>query len=132
MQNITTIAHLQAAIAEAETAQTKAIHALKEEAIAAYESMQPLQVLKTTLKNAATLPNLKDNLINASMGLVAGYFSKEVLIGDSKNPIRKVLGAFLEFGVANVVSKNTATIKSFAENIWHQLMAKKEAQEENY
>ncbi|MFM2224036.1 MAG: hypothetical protein RJA07_238 [Bacteroidota bacterium] len=131
MPNITTVADLKAAIQQLEYQQTKEWYELKSEALASYENLQPLNVLKNSLQKAVALPNLKTDLINASMGLAAGYLSKALLVGDSKSPIKKALGALLQFGIANVVSKNSETIKSFAENVFNKMNNTKINEEEN-
>jgi hypothetical protein len=132
MPNITTVADLKAAIQQLEYQQTKEWNELKEEALASYENLQPLNVLKNSLQKAAALPNLKTDLINASMGLAAGYLSKALLVGNSTNPIKKVVGALLQFGIANVVSKNSETIKLVVENVINKMNPEKIIQEENY
>ena len=111
MQKINTVADLKANIQELKYQQTKEWSELKEEIFVAYENLTPFNILKTTLQKTAALPNLKNTLIDAAMGLTAGYLSKALLVGTSKNPIKNVLGALMELGVANVVSKNTDTIK---------------------
>jgi hypothetical protein len=132
MPNINTVADLKAAIQQLEHQQTKEWNELKEEALASYENLQPLNVLKNSLQKAAALPNLKTDLINASMGLAAGYLSKALLVGNSTNPIKKVVGALLQFGIANVVSKNSETIKLVVENVINKMSPEKIIQEENY
>ncbi|MEY4875007.1 MAG: hypothetical protein RL708_156 [Bacteroidota bacterium] len=132
MPNINTVADLKAAIQQLEHQQTKEWNELKEEALASYENLQPLNVLKNSLQKAAALPNLKTDLINASMGLAAGYLSKALLVGNSTNPIKKVVGALLQFGIANVVSKNSETIKLVVENVINKMNPEKIIQEENY
>ncbi|MFM2049230.1 MAG: hypothetical protein RI955_1778 [Bacteroidota bacterium] len=131
MPNITTVADLKAAIQQLEYQQTKEWNELKEEALASYENLQPLNVLKNSLQKAAALPNLKSDLINASMGLAAGYLSKSLLVGDSTSPIKKAVGALLQFGIANVVSKNSETIKLVVENLINKMSSEKINKEEN-
>ncbi len=111
MQKINTIDELKACIQELKYQQTKEWNELKEETFVAYENLTPFNILKTTLQKTAALPNLKNTLIDAAFGLTAGYLSKTLLIGASKNPIKNFIGALMQFEVANVVSQNTNIIK---------------------
>ena len=115
MQKINTVADLKSNIQELKYQQTKELGELKEEIFAAYENLTPFNILKTTLQKTAALPNLKNTLIDAAFGLTAGYLSKTLLIGASKNPIKNFIGALMQFEVANVVSQNTNIIKFIGE-----------------
>lgn len=112
MQNITSSTELRAAIVALELAQKQDGTSLKEEFYVAYQEIQPINIIKSTVKQAIHSKDLKDDLINASIGMAAGYVSKTLFEGESHSPARKLMGTALMFGVSNVVSNNPEMIRS--------------------
>jgi hypothetical protein len=82
-----------------------------------FESLKPINLLKHTFREAATSTQIKEDMLNSVIGITTGYLSKAILIGASVNPLKKVLGALLQFTVATLVSKNPDSIKSVGRNI---------------
>jgi hypothetical protein len=95
---------------------------LREQFYITYESLKPLNLIKNVLHEVASSPALKNNLLNNVIGLMTGYLSKKVLIGTSHNPIKKILGAFLQFAIANLVSKHSENIKSAGEYVLQRIL----------
>jgi hypothetical protein len=87
---------------------------LKEELMIVYERMKPANVFKNSIKDLISSSDLINNLFNTSMGLAAGYLTKKAAVGSSHNPLKQIMGAFLQLGVSNVVTKNAGGIKSVA------------------
>ena len=85
---------------------------LKEQFQITYESLKPINLIKSTLANVASSPELKNNVLNNVIGLTTGYISKKVILGNTRNPIKILLGSLFQFAVANVVSKHTESLKS--------------------
>lgn len=59
-----------------------------------------------------TAPDFKEDIFKTSLSLAAGYFSKKIAIGSTKNPLKLMLGNLLQMGVTNAVSKNADGIKT--------------------
>lgn len=93
-----------------------------------YESLKPINLIKGTWKEVMSAPNLKKDLLGSLIGLGTGFLSKKILFGATHNPIKALLGTVLQFGVSNVVSKNSSSIKTFGENLLHRLFSKKPVQ----
>lgn len=72
-----------------------------------YESVQPLNIVKSALDNVISSPDLKHNILNTVVGLTSGYISKKLLMGSSKNPFKRILGTILQFAVTNIVAKQS-------------------------
>ncbi len=87
---------------------------LKEHFHLAYESVKPINIIKNTIKEAIYSPDLKSNVINATIGLSAGFVAKKIFTWESQNPLTKLLGIILEIVVASKVTKNADEIKSIA------------------
>ena len=112
MEKINSTAQLKAAIFDLETRQNNEGKILKEQYIVAYESIKPVNLIKSTFKEVAASPDLKDELLNTSIGLAAGYLSKMLFQGASHSPLRKLFGTVLMFGITNAVAKHPEVIKA--------------------
>jgi len=97
---------LKAAIAELEEKKVIQEEVLLNELNKAYESLKPLNVLK----NAASSPFVRNNLLKGAIGLGAGILSKNLIVGSPAGFLRKVVGNVLEFGIAALVA-NSGKIK---------------------
>jgi hypothetical protein len=114
MEKITSITELRKAILQLEMKQSEDKLLLKEELMIVYERMKPANVFKNSIKDLISSSDLINNLFNTSMGLAAGYLTKKAAVGSSHNPLKQIMGAFLQLGVSNVVTKNAGGIKSVA------------------
>jgi hypothetical protein len=130
MQNITSADGLRNAIQLLEVEQAVKGQLLKEQFLITYESLKPLNILRHTLKDIATSPNLVDNILGTATGLVTGYLSKKVFIGTSGNLFRKLFGTILELGVTNAVAQHPDGIKSFGQSIIQYFLRKKKMNSE--
>jgi hypothetical protein len=105
---------LSAVIVELEAKQIAEGKLLKEQFQLTYESLKPVNLIKSTFQEVVASQDLKDNLLNTSIGLTAGYLSKVLFEGTTHNPVKKLLGSALMFGITNAVAKNPEAIKSLA------------------
>jgi hypothetical protein len=93
-----------------------------------YESLKPVNLLKSTINDVSTSPYLMDNIIGTSVGIATGYLSKKIIVAGSDSKFRKLLGSILQFGVTNLVAKNPEAIKSFGQFIFHHISSLKKHQ----
>jgi hypothetical protein len=112
MQKINSETDLRVAILQLETKQAEEGKILKENALLAYESIKPINLIKNTFREAAESKDLKDNILNTTVGVSAGYLSKIIFQGLTNNPVKKLLGTAVMFGITNLVAKNPAVVKS--------------------
>lgn len=115
MKTINSTSELTEAILLLETRQADQGIQLREQFNLTYESLKPLNLIKSTFREAASSRELKDNIINTGTGLVAGYLSKKLFEGVSHSPLKKILGSALMFGITNMVSRNPETMKSLGQ-----------------
>jgi hypothetical protein len=95
---------------------------LKEQFHETYESLRPINLIKSTFHEVTTSPEIKNTILDNVIGLGTGIISKKLLIGNSRNPIKKLLGTVLEFAVAGIVSKHADGVKATGESILHRLL----------
>jgi len=111
MKTINSTRELAEAISLLETRQAEQGILLREQFHLTYDSLKPLNLIKSTLREAGASSELKDNIINTSKGLIAGYLSKIIFEGVSNNPLKKMFGSILMFGITNLVTRNSDNVK---------------------
>ena len=126
MEKITNITELNAAILLLENKQYEEELLLKEQFKITYESLKPLNFIRSTFKELVTAPDFKEDLFNTSISLAVGYFSKKLAVGSTNNPFKQILGSFLQMGVTSIVSKNSDNIRTKFMDIVSILFQKKE------
>ncbi|MFA6128576.1 MAG: hypothetical protein WC699_14855 [Bacteroidales bacterium] len=126
MQKINSEASLREAIVQLEIQQAYEGILLKDQFKLFYESIKPISLIKTVLKQAVESQGLKDNLVSTSVGLTAGFISKLLFQGLTKNPVKKLIGTALMFGITNVVAKHPETVRVLGHKFL-QIFKKKKA-----
>ncbi|MFZ4457023.1 MAG: hypothetical protein ACOYOT_12455 [Bacteroidales bacterium] len=89
-----------------------------------YESLKPTNLIKSTLHEIGSSPNLTTNIISAAVGLASGYLFRTPIGGNSQSKIRKLIGTALEFGITNLVLVNADDLKHFGQTMIQQLFRK--------
>lgn len=125
MNKITSIAELKESIFLLEIKKVNEGALLKEQFQTTYESLKPANLIKNTLNELTSTPDLKGDLLNATLGLAAGFLSKKVVVGSTENPLKQVLGTLLQIAVTSIVSKNADGIKSIAQLLINNIINKK-------
>jgi hypothetical protein len=126
MQNITSAVELKNAIQLLEVEQAIKGQLVKEQFFITYESLRPVNLLRSTIKEVVTSPNLYGNIIDTAIGMATGYLSKKMVIGSSGNIFKKLIGSALQVGVTNVVSQHTDIIRSFGQYIFQHIFNTKD------
>lgn len=124
MQKINSGASLRDAILRLESQQADEEIMLREQYHLTYESIKPVNLIKSIFRQAVESRDLKDNLLNTSVGLTAGYFSKILFQGLTKSPLKKLLGTAIMFGITNVIAKNPEAVKSFGNGFLKMILSK--------
>jgi hypothetical protein len=130
MQNITSSAALKNAIQLLEVEQGIKAQLLKDQFYLTAESLRPVNLLKNTFHDISSSPNLIENILGTSMGIVSGFLTNKVFVGASGSLVRKLLGSALQFGVTNVVAQNPDTIKSLGQTILQFFLRRRERNSE--
>jgi len=112
MHNIVTESDLRNAILVLESKQAGEKVMLKQQLQATYESVKPINLIRSTLMEAAQSPDMKDNLVNSTIGISAGYLTKALFQGFSGGPVRKILGTAIMFGIKNLVAHHPEAVRS--------------------
>lgn len=127
MYTISTTSDLKNAIQQLEVEQAHEKQLLKERFLLLVDSIKPINLIKSTLHDVATTPNLMKNILGTTMGIGTGYLSKKIVVGGSGNIIRKVFGSILQFAITRIVAQHPETIKSIGEFVFKSILRKKKA-----
>lgn len=117
MQKIDSTSSLSETIHELEMRRVEEGKMLKEQANQAYENIKPINLIKSTFKEALDAQDLRTDIINLSLGLIAGYVSKQVFSGLEDSPLKKLLSTSLQFGITLFIIKNPETIQAIGNGI---------------
>ena len=115
MQKITSTAGLKEAIQLLEAKKVASGKLLKEQFVDTYESFKPASLIRNTLHDISSSPNLIENVLGTALGLGAGYLSRSILPGVTAMKFGKLLSPVLQVGVTNFVAKQSGNIRSAAE-----------------
>jgi hypothetical protein len=126
MQTITSVSELRNAILLLEIEKAEKARLLKEQFYITYESLKPINILKSTVNELFSGPDLIDNFVGTSLGMVSGYLSKKIVIGTSHNIFRKLFGSLVDFGITNLVSQHPDSVRSLGQFIFQHIFHKKE------
>ena len=116
MQNITSTVGLKEAIQQLEIKQAAEGQLLKEQFNITYTSLKPVNLIKT-FSEAVASPDIISNLISASIGLTAGFFSKRILAKTSGSLLKKVFGSILLLGVTRIIARKPMIIQAIGKFI---------------
>ncbi len=126
MQNITSTVGLKEAIQQLEIKQAAEGQLLKEQFNITYTSLKPVNLIRT-FTEAAISPDIISNILSATIGLSAGFFSKRIFASNSGNLLKKIIGGTLLFGVTRIVTRKPDIIKSLRKRIVQLVFSRKEA-----
>lgn len=101
---------------------------LKEQFHIAYESIKPVNLIKSVLHEVTASPEIKNDMASNVIGLGTGFLSKKLLVDGSHSPIKRVIGTVVQFAIANLVSKHSDTIKTIGGNLLNHFFNKRKSQ----
>jgi len=115
MEPISSIAELRNSIQLLEVEHVENGKQLKAQFYAAYETFRPVNLLRSTLNDIASSPNMIENILGTSLGLAAGLASNMLFKGLAGPGIIRVLTPILQSGVTSFVAKNTGSLRTKGE-----------------
>ncbi|WP_317898086.1 hypothetical protein [Aurantibacillus circumpalustris] len=112
MTTITPISQLRQEILSLEIKQAREKALLKEQLLISYNSIQPVNLIKNAFSQLTETPDLKNELINTTMGAASGFLVNKLIVRGSHNPLKQILGTLLQIGVSSLVSNKTKILTS--------------------
>ena len=87
--------------------------ALKEQFRITFESLKPVNLLKSSIRELTGSAEIKNSLFETIVSILTGYLTKKMMVSPKSNPFMKILGAVLQFGVTSLVAKNAESIRNY-------------------
>ena len=131
MEKIITLEDLKNRITFLETKREDEAANIKIQLLETYEGLKPINLIKKVINEATSSDVIKSSLITTGVGLVAGFFSKKAVEGESKNPFKKLLGNVAMFGITNLIAKHPETIKSIGNTIMNAINSIKKSKDDS-
>lgn len=88
-----------------QTKQSTDLENLKTQYQMTIASFKTVNLIKTSLQEIITTPNLTSNLIGGTLGMGTGYLLKNILTDSDKNPIKKILGKVVKLAIKRWVGR---------------------------
>jgi len=124
MQKIIAAEALKKSIEVIERRQMEEGKLLMEQFTVTFESLKPINVLRKMLTDIAEPSALKETLIQTVTGLMSGYISRKLFVRSSKNPLLRLAGVLVQYGVTNFVAKNSDSIKALGLYYFNKLSSR--------
>jgi|DEB19_MinimDraft_2_1074335.scaffolds.fasta_scaffold24517_1 hypothetical protein len=103
---------------------------LKEEFKQTFEALRPVNLLKNTFHDLVQSPDFKEDLVDSALGLATGFISKKLVVGNTHNPLKQILGVLLQLAITSIVTKNADVIKSSLMTLINKFTNKNETTED--
>ncbi len=103
MQNINSAADLKKAIIQLELDRTVQWEFLQEQVCNTYESMKPVNLIKSSLIDLASSPYLKNKVFALILNSLNKFVSKHTSKEKSDNPFKNFINNLLQVGVSNFI-----------------------------
>lgn len=103
MKNKTEIEPIKAKIELLKAKQAAEFIAFKEQLQVTYMSLKPLNLIKSTLAEVTSSPDIRNHLIQGAVGIAGGYLSKKILIGASNNWFKQIAGTLVQFFITKKI-----------------------------
>jgi hypothetical protein len=75
-----------------------------------YKSLQPVNLVKSGIKELVGSPEVKQGLFSNLVGLAGGFITKKMIIGPAAGMIRNSIGTVMQILMTNLVSRKTASL----------------------
>jgi len=124
MRKIITSEDLKMAIQELEWDHKQKSIELRDQFHETYESLKPINVIKSSLKDLKISKEITKDVVNTSIGAATGYLSRVLLSGSTGGPVRKIAGALAYSLITQVLSNNPDPLLNAGKNIYHSMVHK--------
>ncbi|MFM9985950.1 MAG: hypothetical protein ACKVOK_12000 [Flavobacteriales bacterium] len=129
-QSITNQEDLLNAIADLEKKRAIQSDTMRREFWVVYEGLKPVNLIKSAMNDVRESPELTGGIISSALGIASGMITNKLFVGNSHNPLRKLMGTLLMFGVRKLVTENQPVINAIGQGIMKLTKNKSSAQEE--
>lgn len=87
-------------------------------------SLNPLNMIKEKFNETISSPNLKNKIIQETIGLATGLLANKLVLGSSNNIVKKVLATVVQTGVSRLSVVDPKSIKKNGINFLQNVLSK--------
>lgn len=109
--------NLKLAIATLEIKQKKDLEMIKEDLHEMYESLKPINVIKSTFNGLKESPDVMHNLTDMAIGNAIGFIVRKIFFRDSKNPLRNLAGVAIESLASKIAMRYSDRIMGMVQRL---------------
>lgn len=85
---------------------------LKNHFVTTVKYFKPENLIKETFNGVVNSPELVNNIVSTSLGITTGFITKKVIIGNSGNLLRKLIGNIIQIGVTTAIATHPDEVKA--------------------
>jgi len=126
MEKQYTAESLKVAIKALEAKQAEEKELLREQLLITYENLKPINILRNIVKDIYSSDNYKQDFFEIVAGMTSGFISKKLVVRNSKDPILKLVGLAIQFGMTTLISRKYNAIKDSIVGFINKFLEKKE------
>jgi len=103
---------------------------LKEQFKITYESLKPVNLIKNSMKDLVSSVEIKSSIFETLISIVSGYLTQKFIVTSKSNVFIKTVGMLMQFGVTNLVAKNSEDVRIFFSNLVDKYISPHKEEEE--
>lgn len=131
MENQYTADSLREAIKALEIKQAEEGQKVKEQLLVTYENLKPINILRNIVNDFYSTDKYKQDFVEIVAGMTTGFITKKIVVGRSKNPMLKLVGLAIQFGITTLVTRKYNALKESAIQFISRFLESKEPNEQN-
>lgn len=131
MENQYTAETLKEAIKKLEIKQAEEGQLVKEQLLITYENLKPVNILRNIAKDVYSSENYTQDFVEIIAGMTSGFITKKIVVGSSKNPVLKLVGLAIQFGITTLVSKKFSVIKDSVIQLISKFLEEREQKQQD-
>jgi hypothetical protein len=89
-----------------------------------YLSFKPMNIIKSLINVSKDSSEVKDSVINTTVGISSGFMAKKAFELLSSGPLSKLIGSGIMIGVSNLMSKHPEYIQTALGKLVHVFQKK--------
>jgi hypothetical protein len=125
MHKVTSTSELKDVIERLEYKQKEQWIGLKDNINVAFDSLKPINLIRSTYKEFVSTPHMAENLVNSTIGIATGLITKKFIVRKSGNVLRHFTGGLAQMLISNFVTRHSGTIKTIGSGLIHRVFYKK-------
>lgn len=94
---------------------------LKEHLRLTYESLKPVNLLKSTIRDISGSVEIRSGMLETVISILSGYLTQKLIVRPGSNVLTRILGTIMQFGVAGFIAKNAESIRVYMNRLFDKV-----------